>query len=199
MAAASAAAEASVAAASASASAEVQAQLQQEQVAINQAADAVRGDINTLRGAGNPITASVKKDADNALGTAQSDLNKTAEAMQSAQSCYDAGVVHYDAGVVEYDHGVMVYVQGEEQYAAGQVKNLVSALDSDWTKLQSAEAVLPGQASGAPTVDQVQSVEQSANVAIAQGDRQMADYLAKVQAMVNQANAYADSASKQHC
>jgi hypothetical protein len=198
-AAASAAAEASVAAASASASSEAQAQLQQEQSAINQEADAVRGGINALSAAGGPITASVKKDADNALSTAQSDLNKTSQAMQSAQSCYDAGVVQYDAGVVQYDHGVMVYVQGEEQYAAGQIKNQISALDADWTNLQSAEAVLPGHASGAPTVDQVQSAEQSANGALAQGDKTMADYLAKVQAMVNQANAYADAASKQHC
>lgn len=197
-AAASAAAEASVAAASASASAEAQAQLQQEQDAINQAAGAVRGDINGLNGAGDAITGSMK-DAAAVLKGAQADLNTTYAGMQSAASCTDAYSVRTDSYTVQTDAYSMQTVQYGEQSATNGVKSQISALDGDWAKLQSAEAILPGYAAGTPSGDQVQSAEQSANGAIAKGDKTMADYLAKVQAMVNQSSGYADTAAKQHC
>ena len=196
-AAASAAADASAAATSASASAEAQAQLRQEQDAINQAAEAVRTDINALNAAAD-ITGS-EKDAPAVLKAAQADLNTTYAAKQSAASCTDAYSVRADAYTVQSDAYSMQAVKYSEQAATSGINNQISGLDGDWAKLQAAVAALPGYVVATPTFDQVQNAEQSANGAMAQGDKTMADYLAKLQTLVSQANAYADAAAQQHC
>lgn len=155
-------------------------------------------DIQVLTGAPDTIDRFMSH-ADDTLQKAQMDLEKTAAAMQDARTCYDASVVQYDASTVAYDQSSMQYVQSEEQYGTGQVNGQISMLAADYQKLQSAEGSMPSFAPSSPTAAQVQSAEQSANGAIAQADKTMAGYLAKVQNMVNQANAYANAATKQHC
>lgn len=107
----------------------------------------------------------------------------------------DAAQVSTDSAQVETDQAQIQTDDSQFSYDIGNYQQDLQSLQSDWSALQSSEAVLPTyQPAGLPSPAAVNGTIKSAQGNIASAQKFENYYLAQAQAMVNQADNYANKA-----
>jgi hypothetical protein len=184
--------------------AQQQAQLEaKERAAVDQAISTVNGDftsiasdINSYKGLYADVNADVQQ-ANKDVNVAYAAVQKVSSEGRNNPNCgYDAGVVSYDAGVVQYDLGTVTYQQGIEQSDVQTLNGATSSLDSDFQKMQAAEAAISSyQPSAVPTAAQISQAHSQVASANSQADAIIAAQLKQVNTWLTQANGYAANAT----